>query len=813
LRAFPAGPGRIAALCGIGLLYLAFAEVGLAFPTDQNKIIALLWLPIGVAIVACGWSHWAVLPVALAVLIVELRLGLGWGPSLALMVSNTLAPWLAAQWLKRLGVTEHGGGLDDLRRYLFACAGAALLTSTNGIFWLWLSGNVAPHHLPLEYLRWFLGDALGAMLIVTMAWPALNRKRVIKWDRMQRASWVDAAVFAFPLIIGALMWTLPGDLTKELSAPLFILLLIPLVFSVAQWGSALTHVFLLLIGSMVTAITALGRGPFYRPGFEGSDWLLWSFIASALCLTSITVALRHHLTSNALALAASEQRFRTLVDTATAGVVLTEDGFFTYVNAAFAKMLGRPVNEIIGKHYLELTDPRDHERNIKFREDCLRAGKGQARMEFEKRYLRSDQTPVWARVSASQIRTEKTGPVTVVGVVVDQTSNKLAEQALIDKTEQLELVLSASRSGVWDYQLVPRIAFFSRELKAMIGLPEAYALQFHEVFARIHRDDFPVLDVARRAQIKQGERLDVEFRIRHSDGHFIWVRCVGDAQIGEDRRVLRTYGTVVDITQAKLVQQEREGREKAEQASKAKSEVLSRLSHELRTPLNAVLGFSQLLQISQAETLSPQQRLWVDHVRSSGHHLLGLIDDLLDLSQVEQGGLNVHLASVDVAVVVARAIAMVEVMASQHQVSIRAPALAVGQCWVRADEMKLTQVLTNLLSNAIKYNRAQGQVSFGVFEQGKQLQLSVVDTGRGFTAEQANRMFQPFERLGMEETTVQGTGIGLALVKRLVEAMDGTIQAKGFVGKGAIFTICLPRIEVAVLDENPIRSTSPATSQ
>jgi signal transduction histidine kinase len=210
----------------------------------------------------------------------------------------------------------------------------------------------------------------------------------------------------------------------------------------------------------------------------------------------------------------------------------------------------------------------------------------------------------------------------------------------------------------------------------------------------------------------------------------------------------------------------------------------------LRTPLNAVLGFGQLLQLS---SLAPEDEESVEHILTAGRHLLGLINEVLDLSAVEAGQITLALEPVALGEVVRRSVDLVRPSAAERGIHILQDDDSGGERIVRADRKRLQQVLLNLLSNAIKYNRAGGQVSIRCEKvDAGQFRLLVEDSGYGIPPQQLDRLFAPFERLGADQGPVQGTGLGLALSRRLVEAMGGRIGVHSALGRGSTFWIDLP---------------------
>jgi PAS domain S-box-containing protein len=265
-------------------------------------------------------------------------------------------------------------------------------------------------------------------------------------------------------------------------------------------------------------------------------------------------------------------------------------------------------------------------------------------------------------------------------------------------------------------------------------------------------------------------------------------------------------GFMTDITERKQFEQAlKEAKEAAEAANEAKSEFLSRMSHELRTPMNSILGFGQLLQ---RHALGPEQARSVEHILKAGRHLLNLINEVLEIARIEANQQQLSLEPVHAATLLNEALALVRPAAEQRPVQLALHAPPGTDAYVRADQQRLMQVLLNLLSNAIKYNRAGGTVQLlarpvAGTDGSAFLALGVRDTGPGIPADRLGELFVAFARLGAERSGIEGTGLGLALSRRLVELMGGHLRVESTVGEGSTFWVELP------VTESPRRGVEP----
>ncbi|MDN8068989.1 MULTISPECIES: ATP-binding response regulator [Burkholderia cepacia complex] len=252
--------------------------------------------------------------------------------------------------------------------------------------------------------------------------------------------------------------------------------------------------------------------------------------------------------------------------------------------------------------------------------------------------------------------------------------------------------------------------------------------------------------------------------------------------------------TILDITRQKESEQALKlAKAEAERACHAKSEFLSSMSHELRTPLNAILGFAQILEMDDG--LNTDQLDSIAEILKAGHHLLGLINEVLDLASIESGKTTLSLETVDVSTLIRDCAQLVQPLATSREIDLHLeiPERAAA-C---ADNQRLKQIVLNLLSNAIKYNHPSGEVRVTVEPDGSRLRIAVADTGAGICAERLGELFQPFSRLGADHASVEGTGIGLVITRKLTEAMGGRIGVESEPGKGSRFWVELPLAQLS----------------
>jgi signal transduction histidine kinase len=231
-------------------------------------------------------------------------------------------------------------------------------------------------------------------------------------------------------------------------------------------------------------------------------------------------------------------------------------------------------------------------------------------------------------------------------------------------------------------------------------------------------------------------------------------------------------------------------RKRLERSNNTKSQFLARMNHELRTPISAIIGFSDIM--TDDDNLEPNQKDLLRRIHGAGDYLLNLINELLEFASVETGKTKIVKENMSPVATVLEAVSIVSPLAQENNIQINHKYTGFDQLYIVTDDLRLKQIMINLLSNAVKYNRANGSVTISYTLLSDALQISVEDTGNGIPPEKKSELFEPFNRLGAEDTHVKGTGIGLSVTKALIEMMDGHIQCDSIYGQGTIFTIQLP---------------------
>lgn len=380
------------------------------------------------------------------------------------------------------------------------------------------------------------------------------------------------------------------------------------------------------------------------------------------------------------------------------------------------------------------------------------------------------------------------------GMHIDVTAQRDAQWQAERERERDRFAIEAAGIGVWEVPPDGRAARWSPSMYALFGRPADEGLSPKRVMMEaLDRGALAeTFEALRRCRL-HGRDFRVEHAVHWPDGSQRWLLSFGRLQCDSAGQAMAVTGVAIDITGRRRSEELARERDRAEQASLAKSALMARVSHELRTPMNAVLGFAELMAL---DALSPTQLERLRCIRAAGVHLMELIDDLLSLSRADAASAGRPVVPVPVSEVLAEVCQWVDALSQAHGVQVEARQAMNTSAWVQAERRRLGQVLTNLLTNAIKYNRVGGQVWIEL--GGADLNgvpawsIAVRDNGRGLSPEQQAHLFEPFNRLGAEREGIPGNGIGLSIVRQLITDMGGRLEVSSLPGRGSVFRVDLP---------------------
>jgi PAS domain S-box-containing protein len=514
----------------------------------------------------------------------------------------------------------------------------------------------------------------------------------------------------------------------------------------------------------------------------------------------------------------AEQRMRWFVDQVQDYALITLDanGIVTSWNSGAERLKGWRADEIVGQHFSRFYPPERHAFLAEELEIALRDG----RFEDEGWRLRKDGSRFWANVTITPIRDES-GVLRGFGKMTrDFTERRRASEELARAHHFVDSVLESMPAMVF-VKRASDLTFvrLNRAGEQMLGVNRADLIgkSDHDLFPKAEADSFVQKD--REVLAKRELQTIAEEPLQTNEGQR-WLHTKKIPIFGEDGEPQYLLGISLDVTEArqareKLVEAHRELAEKNEElerVNRAKSDFLAMMSHELRTPLNSIIGFSEVLLDQKFGALNERQARYIRNVNESGRHLLSLINDLLDLSKIEAGRLEMVVHPCAPRTLAVDAIATLQPLADQKRIRVSIDPRGAAPIMVSADAARFKQALYNLLSNAIKFTPAGGgvRVSCGPAPQAGWVRTAVSDDGSGIAPADLARLFTAFTQL--ENAKEQGgTGLGLALTKQLVELMGGHIGVESTVGVGSTFFIDLPVYtrQVATAPPPTVRASSP----
>ena len=465
-------------------------------------------------------------------------------------------------------------------------------------------------------------------------------------------------------------------------------------------------------------------------------------------------------------------------------------GNITSINDRFCKISGYSREELIGKNHRMLKSGFHSESFYKKMWSTLVKGKVWRGTICNRK---KDGGEYWVESTIVPFLNAKGKPYKYVSARTDISALRKSE-------ERQYRSQTFANIGTWDWNIVTGELYWSDRIGPLFGYENNVPETSYENFlAAIHPDDRQLVITAIEDCVQKGVDYNIEHRVVWPDGSVHWVLERGNVLRSETGEALHMLGVVQDINKLKSTQlQLMQACNEAESANQAKSQFLSSMSHELRTPMNAILGFGQLLKM-EAENINDSQNENVDEIIKAGRHLLELINEVLDLSKIESGRLDLSIEAMDLSEVIIESIQTISSLAKKRGIEIEIKqnnkkvdfkTFVTNKKVVKADKVRMRQVLLNLMSNAVKYNNENGKIIVTCeITKSNKWRTSVKDTGNGLSASEMEKLFTAFERMGAEQSEVEGSGIGLVITKKIVGLMNGEIGVESEEGKGSTFWV------------------------
>ena len=518
---------------------------------------------------------------------------------------------------------------------------------------------------------------------------------------------------------------------------------------------------------------------------DGSyKWLLWS--ATVSLEEQLYYAVARDITERKQA----EVHYRDLYENAPdmMAVVDLVTSNILECNQTLADVIGRSKEEITGKSFLELYAPESIEAARQTSSSFVQTGEV---IRQGRTLLRADGSTIDVQLQATPMRDETGKIVASRSTWRDVSKQKEAERALASQEALYRTLIEAAPQIIWVADADGQVALLNKAWREFSGLSDEESLGTRWAEA-LHPEDLPDVLAKWERAYGHGETYSGECRFRAKDGSYQTFIFIGAPVRDDSGKIINWVGintNIADRVEAEIALQE--AKDAAEYANRAKSEFLATMSHELRTPLNAIIGFSEILRDEILGTINDEQKDLVLDIHTSGNHLLAMINDILDLSKIEAGKMDLQLEQFSVKEAVTEVNTIVNALANKKQIQLT---LEFDQdVSIQADKIKFKQILYNLLSNAIKFTDEGGEVNTKFEVSESALLGSVTDTGVGISSQDREKLFQPFTQLDASSTrSHSGTGLGLALTNRLIQLHGGKIWVDSEINEGSTFSFTFP---------------------
>jgi PAS domain S-box-containing protein len=773
--------------------------------------MALVWPPAGIAmaaIVLFGYRFWP--GVALGAVLFSLMNGLPLGFfTLGTALGNTMGAIVCAFLLKRFVAFDNAmeRQRDVVGYIVLACFLGTTVNAAFNVVSLIYAGTLSWSSWPTSMLEWWVPNALAGLVVAPciITWAT---RSTIRWERRLI---LEAVICGVGLVGGTLISFHSWFVYGVQNFPLAYLPFPFLAWGALRFGQRGATTGTLLVSALAIYSLLNGQGPFVTLHERDSLMLIGSYIGILAVTNMLFAAAAAERRQAERALAESEKRLRAVVEDQTDSICrFKPDGTLTFVNGAYCLFHGKPREQMLGTNFLKTLSTEDLSIPLSWFEALPQE---QPVVSFDHRVVGRAGAMVWQQYTVRRLFRDDGQTLEFQAVIQDISHRKQTEQTLLTSERKYRSLVANIPDVVWTGNADRELIYASDNVEKILGYTAAELMHAGGTLwrDRIHPSDRASIESEYQMLFEREQPLSVEYRICRKDGEWIWLQNRAPSTYMREG-VRYTDGLLSDITQRKQVEEVlQHAKAAAEAANRAKSQFLASMSHELRTPLNAIIGFSEILVDRTFGDLNDRQWRYAGNILSSGRHLLQLINDILDLSKVEAGKLELTRSSFEPAQAFLNAQAIVKTLANKKHITLEFD-VAANLPPLFADEAKLKQILYNLLSNAIKFTPDGGLVKVTaklgkLADQpgmtplnsevaGECLEVTVADSGIGVHPCDHRRIFAEFEQVdssyGRQQ---QGTGLGLALTKRLVELHGGRIwvESEGIDGKGSRFTFLIPQ--------------------
>jgi PAS domain S-box-containing protein len=496
------------------------------------------------------------------------------------------------------------------------------------------------------------------------------------------------------------------------------------------------------------------------------------------------------------ALKESEEKYKNIVENiADVIFVLDGEGFIKYISSNIKTVLGYSPESTINKHFTKYVYPKDMKKSIEGFQSHMNGGI----IPQEFRMVKKNGELIWVSILGKPKKGEK--GIIFSGVLRDITDKKQAEEMLKLSEERFNLAMNASQDGIFDWNLITNDIYYSPGWKSMLGYED------HELpnDISIWENMTDPVDVKKSREkqnkvlAKNLDRFVLEFKMKHKKGHWVNILSHAETVFNESGKAIRMIGTHKDISERKQAENDLkiknqeliEAKEKAEESDRLKSAFLTNMSHEIRTPMNGILGFADLLK--EPELSGEEQHKYINIIENSGIRMLNIINDLIDISKVEAGQIEVNISEINVN-------EQIEYLYSFFKPEVERKGIKLSfintltnkNSFIKTDREKAYAILTNLIKNAVKYTN-KGKIEFGYNKKDNNLEFFVKDTGIGIAIDRQQAVFERFVQADIEDASVfEGAGLGLSISKAYVEILGGRIWVESEEGVGSQFYFTIP---------------------